>query len=165
MQLEPGDVHEDLASARLSRALTGPGVVLTEPRLSRVNATARTKGLLRVDRNRLLRANCAYGVSVFTLPDRLAVLPGRVVAGFKIAPVAIEDAILSEIESFGRGSPVVDVKPFLPIRVGVVSTEGLEGRVRDRFQRTVRAKIGWYGGEVLGFEELPDRASVGRPRH
>ncbi|MEA2597098.1 MAG: hypothetical protein QOF01_3567, partial [Thermomicrobiales bacterium] len=55
--------------------------------------------------------------------------------------------------------PVVQVKPFLPLAVGVVTTEGMTEKTRERFRETVRKKIAWYGGEVLGFADLPNNES------
>lgn len=158
IRLEPGDVHEDEAGRRLAAALSGPGVTTTAPKLSRVNLVAETKGLLRIDGDRLTEINRLPGIGIFSLPDRLAVLPGRVLAGAKITPVAIDEATLSEAEHIAAGSQVIEVKLFRPLKVGVVSTERLEGRVRERFQQIVRKKIGWYGGEVLGFSDLPNEA-------
>jgi len=39
--------------------------------------------------------------------------------------------------------------------VGVISTEGPDWRVRDRFQSSVGRKIAWYGGSVIGFSDMP----------
>ena len=51
----------------------------------------------------------------------------------------------------GQPNPVLQLKPFLSQRVGVVVTEGLAERVRDRFEQVVRQKIAWYGSEVIRF--------------
>jgi hypothetical protein len=158
--LEPTDVHEDEAGMRLAGAIAGPGIITSGPKLSRVNLIAATKGLLRIDGERLTALNRLAGIAIFSLPDRLPVLPGRVLAGAKITPVAIDSDTLAEAERVAAGSPIVEVKPFRPLKVGVVSTEGLEGRVRERFEQIVRRKVGWYGGEVLGFADLPNEAPV-----
>lgn len=160
IRLDADDVHEDVAGARLAAAVSGPGIARSEPKLSRVNLLAETKGLLRVDGERLTAINRLPGVAIFSLPDRLAVLPGRVLAGAKITPVAIDEATLAEAERLAAGPPVVQVKPFRPLKVGVISTERLEGRMRERFQAVVRRKIGWFGGEVLGFVDLPSETEA-----
>ncbi len=153
-RLEPGDVHEDTAGTRLAVAVAGGGVTVGEPRQSRVNLIAKHIGLLRVDRERLNAINRLPGVLVFSLVDRLAVLPGKVLAGAKIAPVAIDDRIVVEAEAIAAGDPVIEVKPFRSLKVGVISTEPLTGRARDRFEESLRTKIAWYGGSILGFAEV-----------
>ncbi len=91
VRLEPGDVHEDDAAIRLATAIAGPGLHRRDPVQSRVNIASECKGLLRVDATRVRRMNNNFGVAVFTLIDRIPVLPGKIVAGAKITPVAIHE--------------------------------------------------------------------------
>lgn len=156
--LEPGDVHEDEAGQRLARAAAGQGVTLRGPVQSRVNLIAERKGLLRVDREAVIAINQLPGTAIFTLLDRLAVLPGKVLAGAKITPVAIDEVTLAAAERIAAERPVVQVKPFLPLTIGVVTTEGLADSARERFQTAVRQKIAWFGGTVLDFVDLRDDA-------
>lgn len=161
--LDPDEVHEDEAGLRLARAVAGQGIELRGPVQSRVNLVSAHKGLMRIDRDAVIAINELPGMAVFTLPDRMAVLPGTVLAGAKITPVAIDGATLAEAEALAAGlasagRPVVQVKPFRPLCVGVVTTEGLADSARDRFQAAVRQKIAWFGGEVLGFVDLKDDA-------
>jgi len=138
----------------LAAAIAGPGMVPRDPVQSRVNLVATTKGLLRVDTAALHDLNRIAGIAIFTLPDRLPVVPGKILAGAKIAPVAIPEVTLREAEALAAAAaPVIQVKPFQPLTVGVVTTEGLTGKTRERFQATVERKIGWYGGRVLRFVE------------
>jgi hypothetical protein len=156
--LESGDVHEDDAGARLASAVAGPGLAIRGPSFSRYNLTASRKGLLRVDPDALLRLNRLPGVAIFTLEDRIPVVPGKIVTGVKVTPVAVAEATLREAEAIAAERAVVQVVPFQPLRVGVISTEGPDWRVRDRFQASVAQKIGWYGGSVIGFSDVPREA-------
>jgi hypothetical protein len=158
--LESGDVHEDDAGARLASAVAGPGLAIRGPSFSRYNLVAKTKGLLRVDAEALLRLNRLSGVAIFTLEDRIPVVPGKIVTGVKVTPVAVAEATLREAEAIAAEDLVVQVAPFQPLRVGVISTEGPDWRVRDRFQTSVTQKIGWYGGSIIGFSDLSRDADV-----
>jgi hypothetical protein len=162
VRLSPGDLHEDEAGGRLARAVaaTSPQLEIRGPVQSRYNLVATTKGLLRVDRQRLLDVNRLPGVAVFTLDDRTPVLPGRVVTGTKITPVAIPETTIADAERLLADGSAVRLLPFRPLRVQVVTTEPLEGRQRDRFETTVQRKIGWYGGTILGFAQLPAEAAA-----
>jgi len=159
VRLGPDDVHEDAAGRRLADAVAGddPGITIKGPVQSRYNLVAATKGLLRVDASAVVDLNRLEGIALFTLPDRLPVLPGKIVAGAKVTPVAVPEAVLRAAETLAaaRAAPVVRVAAFRALTVGVVTTEGLEGKVRDRFRDTVTRKVGWYGGRVLRFEDLP----------
>ena len=161
VRLGPADVHEDAAGRRLAAAVGAGGVAARDPVQSRVNLVAAAKGLLRVDARALLRLNRLDGIAVFTLPDRVPVLPGKIVAGAKITPVAVPEETLVAAEAIAHESPVVVVKPFHARSVGVITTEGLAGKTRDRFRDTVNRKLGWYGAHVLRFVDLPgDPAAV-----
>lgn len=160
VRLGPEDVHEDEAGVRLAAAIAGSGVARSEPRQSRVNLLAARKGLLRIDAAALTGMNRLPGIAVFSLYDGLTVSAGKVLAGAKITPVAIPAATLLAAEAIGARGPVVEVKAFLPLKVGVVTTEGMAERVRARFEETVERKIGWYGGTVLGFAACPNDARL-----
>jgi hypothetical protein len=159
LRLDPRDVHEDEAGIRLAEAIAGEGVARRKPVQSRVNLTADRKGLYRVDNEALLALNRLPGITIFALPDRLPVLPGKILAGAKIAPVAIDASVLREAEAIAAAAPVVQVKPFKTLKIGVVTTEGLQGDIAVRFQATVNRKVDWYGGDVLGFSDLRNEPS------
>ncbi|HEU5434069.1 MAG TPA: molybdopterin-binding protein [Thermomicrobiales bacterium] len=162
VRLGPGDVHEDEAGGRLARAVAAasPDLEIRGPVQSRYNLVATVKGLLRVDPHRLLELNRLPGIAIFTLEDRMPVVPDRVVTGAKITPVAIPEATVQEAERLLAAGPAVRLLPFQPLRVRVVTTEPLAGRLRERFETAVRRKIEWYGGAVLGFAQLPPEADA-----
>lgn len=157
--LAPDDVDEDTAAERLGAALAGPGIVLSRPVESQVNCRARTRGLLRVASATLLRLNSHQGVTVFTLPDSMPVERGRGVAGVKITALGIPEAELAEAEAEARSGPppLVDVVPFLPLRVSAVVCERLTAPRRARFEEALRLKVGWLGGTVGEVLYMPER--------
>lgn len=158
VRLETNDLHEDEAAIRIATAISGDGLAQRDPVQSRVNIRAAQKGLLRVDGERVRAMNSYFGVAVFTLIDRLPVLPGKIVAGAKITPVSLPESTIVAVEAIAASDPVVEVKPYLPRKVGVITTEGLRGPLQKRFQEVVREKIAWYGSEVIGFEDIPGDA-------
>lgn len=158
VRLEPEDVHEDAAAIALAGLIAGEGLETRPPVQSRVNLNAARRGLLRVDADAVTRLNMLPGVAIFTTIDRLPVSPGQNVAGAKITPVAIPTAVLDDARALvgALDHPIVTVKPFRPRTVGVLATEGLAPKVRDRFEAAVRAKLAWYGSAVLRFAWLED---------
>lgn len=156
VRLDPGDVHEDQAAMRLAELIRGDGMMQRNPVQSRVNIVAERKGLLRVDAEAVFEVNTIDGIGIFTAPDRLPIVPGKIVAGAKIAPVAIPAATIGEIVDYlaTRAGPLLEVKPFLPLVAGVIVTEGLSEKIRDRFEISVRKKMGWYGASVLRFDHV-----------
>jgi hypothetical protein len=153
VRLEPGDLHENKAGLRLAQAVMGDGLEIRGPVQSRYNLVATVKGLLRVDESRLLAINAVPGMAVFTLPDRMVVLPGKIAAGVKITPVAVPEHDLARARDLGSRDPVVRIASFRPLAVGVVTTEGMAEKLRERFRETVERKVGWYGAHVTRFIE------------
>ena len=162
VRLGDDDIHEDDAGRRLASVVAGDNIAIRGPVQSRYNLVASAKGLLRVDAAAITALNRVAGMAVFTLPDRLAVVAGKIVAGAKIAPVAIPAAALAEAESVAgaRSVPPVRVVAFRPLVVGVVTTEGMSDPLRERFQATVERKLGWYGARVLRFAEVPNEPAA-----
>ena len=156
VRIQPDEVHEDDAGIALAEAIAGPGIERRKPVQSRVNLIAAHKGLLRVDQEAMLALNRLHGVSVFSLIDGIAVLPGKNVAGAKISPVAVPRSVLDEALAIAARTSVVQVKPFVPRQVAVVTTEGLSGAVMGRFRAAIETKMGWYGSSVTGFTDLED---------
>jgi hypothetical protein len=156
--LEKDDVHEDDAAIRLAEAIRGDGIMQRRPVQSRVNLVSARKGLLRVDTDALLKLNMRPDLGIFTAPNQLAVVAGKIVAGVKIAPVTIPRGVLEnaafEIEAHPR--PIIEVLPFQPLVAGVIVTEGKIDRLRERFEAAVRQKVGWYGGSILRFAYVAD---------
>jgi hypothetical protein len=155
IELDPGDVHEDAAAARLAAALAGPGLEAKPPVQSQARLVARHRGLVRV-RSELIDAINRLGyISVFTLMDGQAVAEGEEVAGCKVTPVAVPGALIEQAERLCREQgPAVELLPFRPLKTIVVATERLKPKARELFRSAVTAKLGWYGAEVLAVREV-----------
>jgi len=158
VRLDNDDVHEDDAARRIASLVQGDHLIARDPVQSRVNMIAAERGLLRVSAEAVFRVNMIPGVSVFTLPDRLPVLKGKIVAGAKITPIAVPATTLDEVERVLREfpEPLVTLKPFVPQRVGVVVSEGLAEPVRNRFEQSVRDKMTWYGSTIMRFDYVDE---------
>ncbi len=155
VELEPGDVHEDEAAARLAAAVAGLGLEPKPPLQSQARIVATRRGLLRV-RGPLVDAINALGlISMFTLMDGQAVAEGEEVAGCKVTPVAVPGRLVEQAERLARDKgPIVELVPFRPLKTFVVATERLKPKARELFREAVTAKLGWYGAEVLGVSEV-----------
>lgn len=156
VRLEAADIHEDDAAVAIATAAAGPGIELRKPVQSRVNLRAAHKGLLRVDRAAIDAINALPDLGLFTLYDRMVVLPGKIVAGAKITPVATRRALIDEAIRIAKSRTVIEVKPFLPLKVGIVITETMDDATRARFDQNAKEKISWYGADLLGIQGVPN---------
>jgi molybdopterin biosynthesis enzyme len=77
---------------------------------------------------------------------------GQGVAGTRIIPLSTEEANVLAVESVCRTfQPVIEVRPFLPFRVGMVTTgsEVYSGRIKDGFGPVVSEKFRELGSGVF----------------
>lgn len=159
--LEPGDVHEDDAGLRLAAAVSGPGLERRGPAQSRVDLVAARSGVVNVAVARLERLNRIDPIEVFTAFDGSVVEPGDLVASVKIAPHVVAEATLERAERLAaRGGPIVAVAPFLPRRVAVIVKESIHPPARDRFERSVRAKVEGLGSSVASITYVEDEVAA-----
>ncbi len=157
IRLDDAHITEDEAGLALAKMVGGPGVTLGTPHESRVNLHAKHRGLLKIDLERLEQLNEVPGVAVFTLYNEMSVDPDTEVTGAKITPLVYPVEYLKQAEQICAGSPIVDVKPFLPRKIGVIYREVLKESVRNRFIASVQQKLGWFGAEILGVVSAQDK--------
>lgn len=157
--LEDGDVPETTAVPRIAEAIRGEHTVLQPMVQGRINIRSSVRGLLRIDTDALPELNRDPEIGVFTHYDSVAIDADTMIAGVKIAPVAMErarlDAALERVSA-----PIVDVLPFKPLKVVCIVTEALQGRVRDRFEQTLQEKMDWYGADLQRIVWLDENSDV-----
>ena len=150
LAVEPGDLHEEDAGARLAGAVVGEGVEVKGYSGGQWALGATRRGLLAVDVSALAEVNEHGAISVFTLFDGQPVEPGEVVARAKVTPLVVAEATIQAVETTARRvRGVVAVRAFRPLTVGVVARENLDDKQRTRFETALRQKIDWVGGTLL----------------
>ena len=158
-ELSKHQVHENEAAKRIATAAAGPGLSLTEPVEGKVTFSATTKGLLKVDAPALLSINRIQDIMFATLHGNQQVAPNQPVGGTRIIPLLTEEARIQRVEVICRDHfPLLQVKPFVPHRVGLIITgsEVFEGRIQDGFGPVVEKKMNALGSHVMGCEKVSD---------
>lgn len=151
LSLDPGDLHEEQAGARLASAVVGEGVEVKGYTGGQWALTATRRGVFNVDVEALGEVNGHGAISVFTLFDGQPVEPGEVVARAKVTPLVVAESTIQAVEATARRARgIVSVKGFRPLSVGVVARERLDDKQRARFETALRQKIDWVGGSLLG---------------
>jgi len=151
LDLPPGVLHEDEAAQRLAKAAAGAGLALTAPTEGRINLVAATRGLLKIDVPALHRLNAIEDIVLSTVHTDHAVAVGRPVAGVRVIPLAVPAEKIAAAETICRQAfPLIQVKPFQALRVGMVTTgsEIFHGRIQDRFGPVLRRKFEQLGSGV-----------------
>jgi len=147
-----GYLHEDEAALRIAEAVAGSGISLTEPNEGKINLVAGLRGLLTIKVSGLNEINNEDQVVVSSLHRNQIVETGTVVAGTRVIPLVIDYKIIERVEELAkRYKPIVEVKPLLGMRVGIVVTgsEVYKGRIEDKFGPVVAEKVTKLGCSVI----------------
>lgn len=163
---DPDDLHEDDAAEQLALAVGGAGVSLRGPRQSRLDLVAKWPGVLHVRTDALRTLNAIDALEVFTLFDGQAVVQDQVVCSVKVAPHLLPGAVVAEGVRVARESaPLVEVRPYQPLRVGAIAAEALSPDALARFEAGARFKVEALGstftGTIVVPDDDPDRAEAG----
>jgi molybdopterin biosynthesis enzyme len=163
LELGPNRVHEDDAAERLAKTAAGNGIVLSKPSEGKVNLIAAMNGLLKINVSQLDRVNSLEDIMLATLHTNRLVKKGQVVAGTRIIPLTIENAVLNTAEFLCRNDiPIVEVKEVQQKTIGIVTTgsEVYHQRIKDKFGPVVRKKILSLGSSVLRQIFVPDDVAM-----
>lgn len=157
-RLEAGDIHEDVAAARLAVAVTGDGLALQDASTGRANIYAASAGVVRVDAG-LVRAlnRLDEAVTLATLTPFQTVEEGQMVATVKIIPFAASAAIIDEACALAESGPLVSVMPFTPHRAGLVLTriDGMKESLLDKSAQVIRDRLERFGSTLGEVVEVP----------
>ncbi|MGD9976094.1 MAG: molybdopterin-binding protein, partial [Desulfatirhabdiaceae bacterium] len=151
LDIKPGSIHENEAAERIARAAAGPGLRMTEPSEGRINLVATIPGLLKINVDALNRLNAIQDVSFATIHSNHAVQVGVPVGGTRVIPLMVQDDLVCAAEELCQACyPLIQVKPFQALRVGVVTTgsEVYHGRIQDKFGPVVTEKFNRLGSTI-----------------
>jgi molybdenum cofactor cytidylyltransferase len=150
--LDPNDVREDDAAARLARAVAGGGIELSKPSGGRVNFYAAEQGFLQVNRDALKRINKLKGVTLATIPRYSPLAPRKMVATLKTVGLALPEATLREAEKIvsARGKALsVALVSKRQVAIVLTGSENGKAKVRETFAPPIRARIEELGAQVV----------------
>ncbi|MGD9802860.1 MAG: NTP transferase domain-containing protein [Hyphomicrobiaceae bacterium] len=170
-QLEPGDVGEDDAAARIARVAAGANTHVSAPFTGRSNLFAAARGLTLIDADTIARINdLDEGLTVATAPNLERVAAGQMIATVKVITFALSGAVVAEAEKIlTDGPPLVVVKAFAPRTAGLVLTRlpttkasvlaKRRASIQDRLQ-ALGAELGPV--ETVAHEEADVAAAISR---
>lgn len=149
---EAGELHEEDCARRLAAMAPVEGAHYTEPSEGKVLLMADRRGLFRVDRELLRQINSIGDITISCLPDHYPVEAGTRLASMRIVPLVTSETQILEAEALCAGRKLLELRPYQPRRAGVVITgsEIYTGRIQDKFEPVVRAKLGQYPGQIVG---------------
>lgn len=153
-----GMLHENEAADRITKLTAGKGLSFSEVKEGKINFIAEHDGFLKIDTDRLYQLNALGEMILVTLHNNVPIKKGKKVAGTRVIPLVIEEEKIKKAESLIGEEKIIEVVPFTPMKVGVITTgnEVYHGRIKDAFGPVIQKKVEEYGCEVLGQTILPD---------
>lgn len=155
---QAGEIHEEDAALRMAAMIPVEGARCTGPSEGKMLLFADRPGMLRVDRALLRAVNSIGDLTISTLRDHYPVEAGARLASMRIVPLVTEEAQIRRAEELCAGKKLLELKPYHPLRAGVVITgsEVYTGRIQDKFEPVVRAKLARWPGEIVGVTVCDD---------
>ena len=153
-----GELHEEDCALRLAAMAPVEGAHYEGPAEGKMLLKADIRGQFRLDTALLRQINSIGDITVTALPDHYPVEPGARLASMRIVPLVTKEAQILEAERLCAGRKLLDLRPYRARKTGVVITgsEVYSGRIRDKFEPVVRAKLANYPGEILGVRICDD---------
>ena len=176
LEIMENEMHENDAAYAIAKALAGEGVEISgEPNEGKINLIASRDGLLKINREALLKFNMLGEVMCATLHDNSVVKKGQVVAGTRAIPLVVKRKVVEEAVAIAervrgqstthggsgvRRSGVLEVREMRKPKTGIVITgnEVYYGRIKDAFAPILTEKLKNIEGEIIGIHYAPDNA-------
>jgi hypothetical protein len=158
-----GEIHENDAAIRIAKAALGNNISISEPREGKVGFTALKQGLLKINVKGLSRLNSVPDVIFATLHTDQVVDKEQELAGTRVIPLSIDKNRIIEAESVcEQYFPIIDIRPFAALDVGLVVTgsEVYNGRIRDGFGPVVQKKFKSLGCRNMKKEIVSDELDM-----
>ena len=147
-----GEIHEEECALRLAAAAPVKGAHWEGPSEGKMMLKADIRGMFRVDRELLAKINSIGDITFTSIPDHYPVEAGDRLASVRIVPLVTKEEQIIEAEKLCKDVPLLALRPYKDMRVGIIITgsEIYNGRIKDKFEPVIRAKLQHYPAEVLG---------------
>ena len=151
-EADAGEIHEDDCARRMAAMAPVEGAHYTEPSEGKVLLFADQRGMFRVNRELLRKIDSIGDITICTLPDHYPVEVGARLASMRIVPLVTKEEQIIEAERLCTEEKLLDLLPYQNKKLGVVITgsEVYTGRIKDKFEPVVRAKMKQYPCEIVG---------------
>lgn len=156
-EYEEGTLHENEAAERLKDLVCGSGLEFGEIKEGKIDFYASNDGLLKIDKDELLKLNMLGEIIVSTIHNNMPVKKGEKLGGTRVIPLIINEEKIIEAENIIKDK-IIEVKEIKGKKVFMITTgnEVYHGRIKDAFGPVVKKKIEAYGGELIDQVILPD---------
>lgn len=157
-----GMLHENDAAEILCSMCLGEHMERSQAKEGKIELTASCDGLLKVHSGALKAVNSFGQMMIATRHGNFGVKKGDKLAGTRIIPLVIEEEKMTAARDLAMketgGKPILELKPYVHKKVGIVTTgnEVYSGRIKDSFTPVILDKLAEFDTEVIGHITLND---------
>jgi hypothetical protein len=159
---QEGMLHENDAAEILCAMSKNDYMDRSEAKEGKIELKASCDGLLKVNNAGLKAVNGFGQMMIATRHGNFAVKKGDKLAGTRIIPLVIEEEKMKAADEARKaatgGAPILELKPFVHKKVGIVTTgnEVYYGRIQDTFTPVIREKFAEFDSEVIAHDTWND---------
>ena len=159
---EEGMLHENDAAKILCSMCLGEHMEHSQAKEGKIELTAACDGLLKVHSGALKAVNSFGQMMIAARHGNFGVKKGDKLAGTRIIPLVIEEEKMNAARDLAMketgGKPILELKPYVHKKVGIVTTgnEVYTGRIQDSFTPVILEKLAEFDTEVIGHVTLND---------
>ena len=163
-RLEPGDVGEDQAAARVARAAAGINTHSAAPFTGRANLFADVSGLADIDAAGVSALNSLdEGLTIATLPRFERVAAGQMVATVKIITFALPEPVVARAEALARDAGgLIRIAPLRSKTAGLILTRlsATKSSVLNKRRQAIATRLESLGSHLGPVETVAHDASA-----
>lgn len=151
-------LHENDAAEILREIAQGANLSASEPKEGKIELTAETDGLLKINSKKLNELNALGEMMIATRHGGFAVKAGDKIAGMRVIPLIIEKDKMERAKKTAGDEPLIEIVPFNKIKFGLITTgnEVYHSRIEDKFSPVVIQKLEDYGAKLTEHVVLDD---------
>ncbi len=159
---EEGMLHENEAALILYDMCKNEHMLPSEIKEGKIELIAECDGLLKVNKEGMYAVNSLGQMMIASRHNNFPVKKGEKLAGTRIIPLVIEEEKMlharEAVKQATGGKPILELKPFVHKKVGIVTTgnEVYYGRIEDTFTPVIKEKFQEYDTEIIGHETWND---------
>lgn len=149
-EMVPGMLHENDAAERLCAITRGANMSRGEVKEGKIELFAEAAGLFCADLAKLTAINSIGDIIIAARHADTAVRAGDKLAGMRVIPLTVPEALLQKAESVAGGEPILSLLPYMRKTAAVLATgsEVKKGLIQDTFTQVIERKLAAYGVSV-----------------
>jgi len=151
-------LHENDAAQILYEMCRSDHMRPSEVREGKIEVIAECDGLLKVDREKLLRVNSLGEMMIATRHGNTVVRAGDKLAGTRIIPLVIRKDKMEQARAICQDDPILKLMPFGRRKAAIITTgnEVYYGRIADTFTPVLREKLSEYDVDIISHQTFDD---------